>query len=187
MSSKEQDVLTLDIDKINALSPYAVTYDEDERAFVFVTANGQNCYVSFSPDEGALPEINRVYYLLVGTHPNQCFREDPAIRDAITAIVTVFFEDRNRVLAYFCDFQNQFENRHPTSYPMQTLRNRLFNFWYIRANRNGLYEKLNATIDRGGSPNHVAVIYCRDYPHKKTLNRNFSKLIDYLTSDTEKP
>ena len=92
MSSKEQDVLTLDIDKINALSPYAVTYDEDERAFVFVTANGQNCYVSFSPDEGALPEINRVYYLLVGTHPNQCFREDPAIRDAITAIVTVFLK-----------------------------------------------------------------------------------------------
>lgn len=187
MSLQEQDVLTLDIDKINTLSPYVVTYDEGERAFVFVTANGQNCYVSFSPDGGVLPNIDQVYYLLVETHPTLSASEDLSIRQTITAILTVFFDNDNRVLAYFCDFQNQFEDRHPTPYPMQTLRDRLFNFWYVKANQDGLYEKLNATINRDGTPNHVAVIYSRNYPHKKVLTRNFSKLIDYLTSDVEKP
>lgn len=187
MSSLEQDVAQfLDINKINALSPYVVTYDKDERAFVFVTHDGRNCYVSFSPDEGALPDIGNVYYLLVGVRPNNRFEEDPSIQLTIIAIITVFFTDSNRVLAYFCDAHNQFIDQHPTPYPIQTLRHRLFNFWYIRANADNLYEKLDATIERDGTPNHVAVIYRRDYSHRKTLSKTFSKLVDYLTSDADK-
>jgi hypothetical protein len=175
----------LDIGRINVLSPYPVIYDEDEGAFVFATGNGLNCFVSFSRDEGVL-DVEEVYHIVVATRPPVSVPTDPGIRQAVNAILSVFFHDNRRIIAYYCDHNNTFDGRHKTTIPYQTLRSRLFNMWYVQANRDNKYDKLDAEIDRGDGINHISVIFCRDCPGQKKIRRNFDRLTTYLTSDEEK-
>ncbi|MCD7970602.1 MAG: hypothetical protein LUF87_09640 [Alistipes sp.] len=126
-----QDRLILDINRINALSPYYVTYDDGKRAFVFTTDHGINCYVSFSPDEGVLEDIENVYNLLLATYPRKVFKKDHSIEKTIVAIITEFFKDRNRVLGYFCDHSVSFDNRHPTDIPYPDFKMSAFQYMVL--------------------------------------------------------
>jgi hypothetical protein len=176
----------LDIDQINVLSPYPVIYDDDEGAFIFPANNGLNCSISFSRDEGVLGDVEEVYHLVVTTRPAVVAHTDSGIQQAIIAILSVFFHDNRRIILYQCDHRNTFEGRHETPFPYQTLRARRFNIWYVQANRDGQYEKLDAEIDRGGTPNHISVICRSDCPGRKKLLKEFDRLVTYLTSDDEK-
>jgi hypothetical protein len=144
---ESNDVLILDIDRINALASYVVTCDEDGRAFVFRTDHGLKYTVSFSPDH-ALGGVKKAYSIIIAAYPQLSVKSDPCIQQTICAILSKFFQDHTRVVSYACSHEI-FKDRHETDYPYQTLRSRLFNIWYAQANKDALYEKLDVSIDEG--------------------------------------
>jgi hypothetical protein len=176
----------LDINSANAVSPYLISYDESDTAYIFPTDRDINCHVFFIPDYRTFVNADNVYNIQILTRPPVSVKGDANVQKTICAILSAFFQDNTKIVAYICDDQDTFEDRHKPQFPYQTIRNRLFDIWFTQANKDGLYEKMQATFDRNGEPIHIAVICRCDCPTREKLRKEFDLFVENLTADVEK-
>ena len=87
-------MVSLNLERINSNSPYAVTALRDSMCFRFVTDFGVIYYVSFLEDELMLSDES--YQFIIANTNNRKSPRDSKLRRAIMAIVYEFFECSNR-------------------------------------------------------------------------------------------
>lgn len=112
-------MVSLNLERINSNSPYAVTALRDSMCFRFVTDFGVIYYVSFLEDELMLSDES--YQFIIANTNNRKSPRDSKLRRAIMAIVYEFFECSNTTLLYICE----------TGDSKQSMRNRLLSFGFI--------------------------------------------------------
>ena len=83
-------MVSLNLERINSNSPYAVTALRDSMCFRFVTDFGVIYYVSFLEDELMLSDES--YQFIIANTNNRKSPRDSKLRRAIMAIVYEFFE-----------------------------------------------------------------------------------------------
>lgn len=144
----------LPLQMINAISPYKVTMVESPNTYRFITDYGVEIAVSFDLDD--LLENGESYMFNINNANRQKSPRDQKVRDAIIAIIDVFFETNKVALLYICE----------TGDDKQAMRNRLFESWFAYANTNEKYMIMVANIrDADDIENFAALILRKDNPH----------------------
>ena len=127
-------MVSLNLERINSNSPYAVTALRDSMCFRFVTDFGVIYFVSFLEDELKLSDES--YQFIIANTNNRKSPRDSKLRRAIMAIVYEFFECSNTTLLYICE----------TGDSKQSMRNRLFEFWYHSSPRKSEFTYMSTNI-----------------------------------------
>lgn len=164
----------LNLKRINSNSPYAVTALRDSMCFRFVTDFGVIYYVSFLEDELMLSDES--YQFIIANTNNRKSPRDSKLRRAIMAIVYEFFECSNTTLLYICE----------TGDSKQSMRNRLFEFWFHSSPRKSDFAFMSADIrDADGIQNYAAIIIRLDNPNLKSIVAEFTETIQMLSQKPE--
>lgn len=162
--------MILDIDKINTKAPYSVTSTQDPNWVRFKTDYGVLYLAGFDKDSTSMPETETYQFtILNGNHKKS--PQDTKVRETIIAIIENFFIENNEVMLYICE----------TGDSRQSMRSRLFEYWFHHYNRGWNVVYLSATIkDEFGIPNYAAIIIREDHPHLKEVIREFSDTVTLL-------
>lgn len=170
-------MVRLDLDRINKNSPYSVISTNDSSCYKFVTDYNINYAVSFLEDE-LLLNCESYQFIIANTN-NKKSPRDPKLRLSIMAIIHEFFESTKAALLYICE----------TGDSRQSMRNRLFEFWFNSSPRKSEFIFISANIeDAEGVQNYVAIISRLDNPQLKEVVSEFTeKLCNYLARNQLKP
>lgn len=167
-------MVSLNLEHINSHSPYTVTALEDSMCFRFVTDFDVIYYVSFLEDELLLSDES--YQFVIANTNNRRSPRDSKLRRAIMAIVYEFFECSNTALLYICE----------TGDSKQSMRNRLFEFWFHSSPRKSDFAFMSADIrDADGEQNYAAIIVRIDNPHLKSIVAEFTETVQILSQKPE--
>lgn len=166
--------MKLDIGKINAKSPYKVSPIPNVDFVSFLTDYGVQYVIGFDHDDIAMP-VTETYQFSIINGNNKKSPRDPKVRDTIIAVVENFFVENQEVMLYICE----------TADGRQSMRNRLFEYWFNYYKNNGSIIFLSATIkDEEGIPNHAGIILRSDHPRLKEIIDEFT---DTITLFNDKP
>lgn len=111
-------MIGLDTNRINAKTPYEVTYDVVTDLYKFVSAYDVSFSVAF--DENDLLESGESYQFALTNYEGRKSPRDLKVRETVLAIVEEFFRVNDAALLYICE----------TGDGMQKMRHRLFHFWF---------------------------------------------------------
>ena len=97
---------------------------------------------------------------------------DPKLRQSIMAIIHEFFESTKAALLYICE----------TGDSRQSMRNRLFEFWFNSSPRKSEFIFISANIeDAEGVQNYVAIISRLDNPQLKDVVSEFTETMQLFS------
>ena len=164
----------LSIDSINSNSPYEVFLSERFRGYLFVT----NYEVQYSIDfiEDDLLTQSESYQFIIQNINNSSSPRDPFVRETIMRIVEEFFQKNQSTLLYICD----------SSDGKQSMRSRLFNYWFEGYNEKDKYEILSSNVvDAEGTPTYVSVIFRKDNPDAEIIKDEFTQTTLLLSTKPE--
>lgn len=167
-------MVNLDLPRINLCSPYTVTASVDGQRFMFVTDFGVSYSVSFLPDDILLD--NDAYQFVLANTNNKKSPRDPKLRKAVLAIVYAFFENSSNTLLYLCE----------TADEKQSMRNRLFEFWFNSSPRKSEFFFVSADVkDADGILNYAAIILRLDNPKLESIVSKFTETAKILSTKPE--
>ena len=136
-------MVTLNIEHINAASPYKLTPNRRPLFYDFITDYGIDYNAGFTPSN-LLPDIEAYEFVL--TNPsNRKSPRDPKLRQSILTLVYEFFRTREAVMLYLCETG---DNR-------QKHRSRLFESWFRASGHQTTFAFLS-THGSPSSPNNSA-------------------------------
>ncbi len=159
----------LSVEHINNRAPYWVEATNEGRFFHFFTDNGIHYSVKFDKDDVLLSQ--EAYQLIIININNQKSPRDSKVRDTIITIIEEFFNRNNSTLLYICE----------TGDNKQSMRSRLFDYWFSTYNRKGLFSILSSSIvDEDGVVNFATIILRNDNPHLSDIITEFSEAIQLL-------
>lgn len=163
-------MVNLNIERINANSPYNVCYGADVDAVKFTTDFGVDYNVSFLKDD--FLQTTDSYQLIITNVNNKKSPRDAKLRQTILAIIYEFFESLTPALFYFCD---TFDDK-------QSQRNRLFAYWFNSSPRIKDYISMRATIpEEDGVMNFTAIIVRIDNPRLESILAEYTETIKLLS------
>lgn len=163
-------MVRLDLDRINKNSPYFVISTNDSSCYKFVTNYNINYAVSFLEDE-LLLNCESYQFIIANTN-NKKSPRDPKLRQSIMAIIHEFFESTKAALLYICE----------TGDSRQSMRNRLFEFWFNSSPRKSEFIFISANIeDAEGVQNYVAIISRLDNPQLKDVVSEFTETMQLFS------
>jgi len=166
-------MVALDLSKINSLSPYHVMKTERGAGFYFTTDYGVDYKVCFLDSD--LLVSDEAYELVIANINNKKSPRDRKLRNTVMAIVYEFFEKNNMTLLYICE----------TGDNKQTLRSRLFEYWYRTSPRNSEFYVSSINVkDIDGVQNFATIILRLDNPKIKDI---VSEFIDTSRILNDKP
>ena len=91
-------------------------------------------------------------------------------------IVEEFFQKNQSTLLYICD----------SSDGKQSMRSRLFNYWFEGYNEKDKYERLSSNVvDAEGTPTYVSVIFRKDNPDAEMIKDEFTQTTLLLSTKPE--
>ena len=161
-------MIKLSLDKINAKSPYMVTYAPNND-FVFATNLGIHYLISFEsePSLGGCDTYQFVIQKLENNHTPY----DPKVEQTILTILQEFFEEHLDVLLYMCDDSDGREAN----------RNRLFLNWFQKNADPGRFtiRTAHATIENKGF--YAAIIVENRNPLLESIIEDFENTAKALT------
>ncbi len=167
-------MVNLDLKRINSHSPYHVTASRDKHSFRFVTDFGVDYSISFLEDE-LLTSDDTYQFIIANTNDKKSPR-DSKLRKAIISIIYEFFEASNTTLLYICE----------TGDSKQSMRNRLFEFWFKSSERKSEFAFLSADIrDADGILNYAAIISRLDNPRLGKVISEFLTTVQTLSIKPE--
>lgn len=147
---------------------------QNDGSAYFATDNGLHYIVSFSPDDVSLSSL--CYQLVIVNEDNKPSPRDHKLRDTIVAIVECFFAANNEVMLYICE----------TGDGKQAMRNRLFQYWYSKYERNFEFTFLSASIkDEEGVLNYATLIMRNDNPNYASVLKDFGDSVQVLNNKPE--
>ena len=98
------------------------------------------------------------------------------VRDTIIAIVDEFFRNNNSTLLYICE----------TGDSKQSMRSRLFEYWFSTYNRKALFTMISSSIvDEEGVVNFATIILRNDNPNLSEIIAEFTESIQLLSQKPE--
>lgn len=143
----------LSIDRINTQAPYQVEKDEVTGSYDFVTDSGVHITMYF--DEDYMITSGLSYQLIIGNANNKKSPRDHKVQQTILEIVEEFFSTNQAAMLYICE----------TGDGKQSVRSRLFNYWFDAYEYNSRYSIHTTCIkDEEGVSNFAALIIRNDNP-----------------------
>lgn len=162
--------MTLSVESINGNSPYKVEYATNKAFVIFSTDYDVHYLVGFEYDDTSFDFTT--YQLVIINSNNKKSPKDFKVRDTIVAIVEAFFNDNENVLLYICE----------TGDEKQSVRNRLFQYWFSSYINKDLFTFVSASVtDKEGVTNHAAIILRSDNPQMPYIVSEFSQTINLLS------
>lgn len=164
----------LSIEHINETSSYQVELTDKEGFYQFFTDGGVHYSVGFMEDDILL--TNNSYQLIIANINNHKSPRDRKVRDTIVSIVDEFFNRNNSTLLYICE----------TGDNKQSMRSRLFEYWFSTYNRKALYTMMSSSIiDMDGVVNFATIILRNDNQHLPDIITEFTESIRLLSQKPE--
>lgn len=164
---------TLVLKAINSKAAYHVELNEQDGFFQFFTDSGVHYSVGFIEDDVLLSKES---YQLIIANLNRKSMRDRKVRDTIVAIIDEFFNYNNSTLLYICE----------TSDNRQSMRSRLFEYWFSTYNRKSQFTTLSSSIvDREGVINYATIILRNDNPDLSEIVTECSESIQALSQKPE--
>lgn len=116
------------------------------------------------------------YQLIIANINNHKSPRDHKVRDTIIAIVDEFFRNNNSTLLYICE----------TGDSKQSIRSRLFEYWFSTYNRKALFTMISSSIvDEEGVVNFATIILRNDNPNLSEIIAEFTESIQLLSQKPE--
>lgn len=164
----------LSLKRINENSSYPVETAEEDGFYQFFTDGGVHYSVGFMEDDILLSQNS--YQLIIANINNHKSPRDRKVRDTIIAIVDEFFRNNNSTLLYICE----------TGDSKQSMRSRLFEYWFSTYNRKALFTMISSSIvDEEGVVNFATIILRNDNPNLPEIIAEFTESIQLLSQKPE--
>ena len=164
----------LSLKRINENSSYPVETTGEDGFYQFFTDRGVHYSLGFMEDDILLSQNS--YQLIIANINNHKSPRDHKVRDTIIAIVDEFFRNNNSTLLYICE----------TSDSKQSMRSRLFEYWFSTYNRKALFTMISSSIvDEEGVVNFATIILRNDNPNLSEIIAEFTESIQLLSQKPE--
>lgn len=164
----------LSLKRINENSSYPVETAGEDGFYQFFTDGGVHYSVGFMEDDILLSQNS--YQLIIANINNHKSPRDRKVRDTIIAIVDEFFRNINLTLLYICE----------TGDSKQSMRSRLFEYWFSTYNRKALFTMISSSIvDEEGIVNFATIILRNDNPNLSEIIAEFTESIQLLSQKPE--
>ena len=164
----------LSLKRINENSSYPVETTGEDGFYQFFTDGGVHYSVGFMEDDILLSQNS--YQLIIANINNHKSPRDHKVRDTIIAIVDEFFRNNNSRLLYICE----------TGDSKQSMRSRLFEYWFSTYNRKALFTMISSSIvDEEGVVNFATIILRNDNPNLSEIIAEFTESIQLLSQKPE--
>ena len=164
----------LSLKRINENSSYPVETTGEDGFYQFFTDGGVHYSVGFMEDDILLSQNS--YQLIIANINNHKSPRDHKVRDTIIAIVDEFFRTNNSTLLYICE----------TGDSKQSIRSRLFEYWFSTYNRKALFTMISSSIvDEEGVVNFATIILRNDNPNLSEIITEFTESIQLLSQKPE--
>ena len=164
----------LSLKRINENSSYPVETTGEDGFYQFFTDGGVHYSVGFMEDDILLSQNS--YQLIIANINNHKSPRDHKVRDTIIAIVDEFFRHNNSTLLYICE----------TGDSKQSMRSRLFEYWFSTYNRKALFTMISSSIvDEEGVVNFATIILRNDNPNLSEIIAEFTESIQLLSQKPE--
>ena len=164
----------LSLKRINENSSYPVETTGEDGFYQFFTDGGVHYSVGFMEDDILLSQNS--YQLIIANINNHKSPRDHKVRDTIIAIVDEFFRNSNSTLLYICE----------TGDSKQSMRSRLFEYWFSTYNRKALFTMISSSIvDEEGVVNFATIILRNDNPNLSEIIAEFTESIQLLSQKPE--
>ena len=155
-------------------SSYPVETTGEDGFYQFFTDGGVHYSVGFMEDDILLSQNS--YQLIIANINNHKSPRDHKVRDTIIAIVDEFFRNNNSTLLYICE----------TGDSKQSMRIRLFEYWFSTYNRKALFTMISSSIvDEEGVVNFATIILRNDNPNLSEIIAEFTESIQLLSQKPE--
>lgn len=155
-------------------SSYPVETTGEDGFYQFFTDGGVHYSVGFMEDDILLSQNS--YQLIIANINNHKSPRDHKVRDTIIAIVDEFFRNNNSTLLYICE----------TGDSKQSMRSRLFEYWFSTYNRKALFTMISSSIvDEEGVVNFATIILRNDNPNLSEIIAEFTESIQLLSQKPE--
>ena len=164
----------LSLKRINENSSYPVETTGEDGFYQFFTDGGVHYSVGFMEDDILLSQNS--HQLIIANINNHKSPRDHKVRDTIIAIVDEFFRNNNSALLYICE----------TGDSKQSMRSRLFEYWFSTYNRKALFTMISSSIvDEEGVVNFATIILRNDNPNLSEIIAEFTESIQLLSQKPE--
>lgn len=164
----------LSLKRINENSSYPVETTGEDGFYQFFTDGGVHYSVGFMEDDILLSQNS--YQLIIANINNHKSPRDHKVRDTIIAIVDEFFRNNYSTLLYICE----------TGDSKQSMRSRLFEYWFSTYNRKALFTMISSSIvDEEGVVNFATIILRNDNPNLSEIIAEFTESIQLLSQKPE--
>lgn len=164
----------LSLKHINDIAPYEVRESATEGFFEFFTLHDVHYSVGFMDDDLLMEED--AYQLIIANVNHRASPRDAKVRDTIISIVDEFFNSNNTTLLYICE----------TGDGKQSMRSRLFQYWFASYQRKALFTMLSSSIvDADGVINYATLILRNDNPRFTQVVEEYTKSIQLLSQKPE--
>ena len=149
----------LDIQRINAMAPYLVTFHETDESYIFVTESGVEYSIGFMPDD--LLQSDESYEFVIANLNGKKSPRDKKVKDTIVATIL-----------YLCS----------TSDGKQLTRGRLFQNWFESYKYSNRFTMVTSTlVDEYGIDNIAALIIRNDNPRLGKVLAEFGETIEMFS------
>ena len=164
----------LSLKHINENSSYPVETAGGDGFWQFFTDEEVHYPVGFMEDDILLSRNS--YQLIIGNINNHKSPRDRRGRETSSAIVDELFRSNNSTLIYICE----------TGDSRQSMRNRLFEYWFSTYNRKALFTMISSSIvDEEGVVNFATIILRNDNPDLTEIIAEFTESIQLLSQKPE--
>ena len=164
----------LSLQNINAASPYHVKDGMEEGFYEFFTIHDVHYSVGFMADDLLMNE--EAYQLIIANVNHHVSPRDSKVRDTVIEIVDEFFRVNNTTLLYICE----------TGDGKQTMRNRLFQYWFASYRHKALFTMMHSSIvDTDGVVNYATLILRNDNPRFVQIVEEYTQSIQLLSQKPE--
>lgn len=165
-------MLSLSIDRINAISPYKV-FSNGEGSVVFITDHLVNYEISFVEDYTL--NIDNSYQLCISNMDNTQQPRDVKVRDTVIAIIKEFFQNNELCMLYICD----------TSDGRQKSRHRIFSYWFEQAAQHDDFTFIPAHLCVDEIDYYASLILCNQHPEYQSIVEAFKSFDESLKDKWE--
>lgn len=153
----------LDLDKLNARSPYVVWRQKGELRF---KTDYEIVYSVDFEREYSYTDSNAFWFNLYNRSAKKS-PNDIKLQKTIVCIIEEFFRSNPDILLYICD----------TADSQQAVRARLFLRWFNAYNKNTLYVIRTALVIDEGEANYISLIIQRTHPLFNAVIKRFDQEI----------
>lgn len=156
----------IDILHFNSVAPYTITPSVPEGFYEFTTDFGVRYSIGFMPDDSII--TSGAFQFIISNANHKASPNDDKVRKTVMCMIDEFFLNNNETLLYICE----------TGDGKQSMRNRLFQYWFSQYDRKDDFTFLSSSItEADGTVNYATIIIQNTNPHLTEVISEFTETI----------